>query len=103
MLGAGGVMLLKTAPSARPCDASASPSMATHIFRSITPPSPLGLLWDAKKIHDVPVMVFEQLTEKLGSWCRIELPKNVVGHGWPERSAHGCARSGFWKGILEPA
>src|SRR5690554_5190234 len=27
------------------------------------------------------------------------LSKNFVGHGWPERSAHGCARSGFWKGF----
>ena len=25
-------------------------------------------------------------------------PKNVVGQGWPETSAHGCARSGFWEG-----
>jgi len=25
-------------------------------------------------------------------------PENVGGHGWPERSAHGCARSGFREG-----
>src|SRR5690554_4246096 len=30
------------------------------------------------------------------------LSKNFVGHGWPERSAHGCARSGFWKACPQP-
>src|SRR5690606_33591346 len=30
------------------------------------------------------------------------LSKNLVGHGWPERSAHGCARSVFWKAYPQP-
>src|SRR5690554_2202983 len=28
------------------------------------------------------------------------LPKNLGGHGWPERSAQGYARSVFWEGVL---
>ncbi len=28
-------------------------------------------------------------------------PKNVGCHGWPERSAHGRACSGFWEGVPE--
>jgi len=29
----------------------------------------------------------------------VGLPKNFEGQGWPERSAHGCARSGFWEAL----
>jgi|GEM_PF-6715786 len=38
--------------------------------------------------------------EELG-W--LGLPKNVEGQGWPERSAHGCARSGFLEAQANPA
>src|SRR5690554_1422999 len=40
----------------------------------------------------------------MSGWrCLGPLTKNVGGHGWPERSAQGCARSGFWEGAPNAA
>src|SRR5690554_7385611 len=42
-------------------------------------------------------MTFKKTAPTVGEGFWGGLSKNFEGHGWPERSAHGCARSGFWK------
>src|SRR5690554_3778509 len=55
-----------------------------------------------QQIHAVQYQLSRQAQRQRERRCQGGPPKNLGGHGWPERSAHGCARSGFLEALPPP-
>src|SRR5690554_5727057 len=85
--------LFKTRPRVRPCRLVSGRPWPSTVLKSLSTQSRL-IQWSGFPATNDSICCNPKFEFRLVG----HLSKNVVGHGWPERSAQGCACSGFWKG-----